>query len=633
MQNKSTNKTNTGIIKLINLSKYYGSEIILDNISIEINSGRKYGLIGANGTGKTTILKLIMRTEEPSLGKIIHQKGIKIGYVPQNRKFDDDLTVWEYLLSNYFSIEIKLRKIEEELTSVLDSELEKKLSEYQDIRDTYDSLGGDEIKNRATRLLDSLGLCNMEMQKIHSLSGGEKNILSFAKALVSGPDLLILDEPDNHLDYKGLAWLEQFLINYNKTIIIVSHNRYLLDRVCTVIMEISNSKINEFSGNYSSWQMSKLRNLIAQQADYSANIKKLKRLENLVIKFREFASRTGDPKWGKRYKAMRSRFSREQNQAVEKPEIGESKIYVNFDTDKSKADIALQLIKYSRSFGEIDLFKDAELEVKCGERVALIGPNGSGKTTLVRDIVNKGSWNNSNIRIGPSQTVGYCSQSMEMFSGENTIEEEFSRLGSLTRNDVYKIISPFLFSWKDVEKRIKDLSGGEKNRLQLARLMYLNTNFLILDEPTNHLDILSREAVEEALINFNGTILVVSHDRYFLDKIIHRVVEIKDMSINSYDCNFSEYWINFNPVKPRSSGRIKTRNKERQKNNVSVNEKIANTEARITKLEQEKAGLENKIKDLITRGENKIGRNLSGKLEKMNQLLKELYTKWENLIH
>ena len=290
-------------------------------------------------------------------------------------------------------------------------------------------------------------------------------------------------------------------------------------------------KINEFIGNYSYYRMNRLKSLVNQQSDFISNQKKIKRIEALVIKFRQLATSTGDPAWGKRLHAMKSRYDHEQKNAVEKPQNFEKKIVMDFQTNRTKANIALQIKDYSKAFDKLKLFENAEAEIFCGEKVALIGSNGSGKTTLIKDIIAEGSWDGDFLRVGPSLTVGYCSQAQEIFKTENTIEDEIRSLGSLTRSDAYKIVAPFNFTWEDMEKKTADLSGGEKNRLQIARLIYLKTNFLILDEPTNHLDILSSEAVEEALADFQGTLLVVSHDRYFLEKTVNRIIEVRNKKL------------------------------------------------------------------------------------------------------
>jgi len=618
------------MINIINLSKFYGTETVFDNISLKINRNEKTGLVGPNGCGKTTLIKMITGVEEPSRGRIIVDENIRIGYVPQYIDFDESLSVEDVMMLFYQPFSVELRELEEQMSTADEATLEKILNRYQIVRDRFDAIEGDTALVRSEKILDSLGLGGRLSQPVQTLSGGEKNVLAMARALLLKPDLLILDEPGNHLDYKGLAWLEQFLSDYRESVLIVSHNRYLLDRVCERIVAVEGQKTNDFAGNYSYYRMNRLKALVNQQSDYVANQKKLKRIEALVKKFQQIASVTADPAWGQRLRAMKSRYGQEQKNAVDKPEEFEQKIRMDFQTEESKADIALQIRGYSKAFGDLKLFEKGVAEIHCGEKVALIGPNGCGKTTLIRDIVEKGDWDSDMIRVGPSLTIGYCSQYQEIFNPDATIEDEIRRLGSLTRSDAYKIIAPFNFSWEDMEKKTGSLSGGEKNRLQMARLIYLKTNFLILDEPTNHLDILSSEAVEEALADFEGTLLVVSHDRYFLEKTVDRILEVKERKLKSFDGSFSQWWAAANPVSPKSGGRISTRGsdrrQERKKTAVKgVEKEQATLEARIEAMESEKSLLESRINDAFTRGDHKRGRELSAKLEKMSRQLDELW--------
>ncbi|MBB6480724.1 ribosomal protection-like ABC-F family protein [Spirochaeta isovalerica] len=621
------------MINIINLSKYYGTETVFDNISLKINPNEKTGLVGPNGCGKTTLIKMITGGEEPSRGNIIVDKNVRIGYVPQYIEFDEALSVREVMMLPYQSLSTELRELEDRMSSAEETNLEKILNRYQQVRDEYDAIEGDTADLRAEKILDSLGLEGRLEQPVETLSGGEKNVLAMAKALLLKPDLLILDEPGNHLDYKGLAWLEQFLSDYREAVLIVSHNRYLLDRVCERIIAVEGNKTNDFAGNYSYYRMNRLKSLVNQQSDYVANQKKLKRIEALVKKFQQIATATCDPAWGQRLRAMKSRYSQEEKNAVDRPEVFEQKIKMDFQADKTKADIALQINGYSKAFGELKLFNDASAEIHCGEKVALIGPNGCGKTTLIRDIVKEGNWDSDILRVGPSLTIGYCSQHQEIFNPEETIEDEIRGLGQLSRSDAFKIVAPFNFTWEDMEKKTGSLSGGEKNRLQMARLIYLKTNFLILDEPTNHLDILSSEAVEEALADFEGTLLVVSHDRYFLEKTVDRIIEVRDGKLVSFDGSFSRWWASANPVRPKSSGRISTRGSDRREDRKNSSDKGAEEElkvleSRIETMETEKSELESSINDAFTKGDHKKGRELSVKLEKLSRQLDEL---WNNL--
>ena len=463
--------------------------------------------------------------------------------------------------------------------------------------------------------------------------GGEKNVLSLAQALLSEPDMLLLDEPANHLDYLAVAWLEGFLAKFSGTVLIVSHNRYLLDRVVGGILELDGGRIQPYNGGYSDYRGSKLRRLIAQQRDYVVNQKRLAQLEALVKRFEQIARSKPDPAWGKRLRARKSQLERERRQAVDRPVLSQAAINADFTTEATRSDIALRVRGYSRAFGDRKLFDDADLDIASGERVALVGPNGAGKTTLLKDIVQQGAWDSRTIRIGPSIRVGYAAQEQEVLRRERTILEEIGAGAAISSNEAFGLLRRFLFGWDDLSKRVEDLSGGERNRLQLARLMAVRPSFLVLDEPTNHLDIPTREAVEEALEGYEGTILVVSHDRYFLDKVVNRVVEVRDGRLVSFDGNFSEFWYARQAVADVVQGRVKTRERSRVRARVERAEqrdKVASLERRIQEAEAEKLDLEREAADAFNRGEHRRGRRVGRQIERNAALLDDLYEQWAN---
>ena len=381
--------------------------------------------------------------------------------------------------------------------------------------------------------------------------------------------------------------------------------------------------------------MEKLKKQTSQQAGYTANKRRIEQLEKLVKRFEELARRTGDPAWGKRLRARKTQLSREQSQAIENPLLAEKRIRVSLDTIVTKATIALGLKNYSKTFGNSVLFKNADMEINCGEKVGLVGPNGCGKTTLLKDIVHYGTWNHQQIRIGPSLQIGYMAQQQDIFNPQNTIEDEIRSLGPLSRNDAFHILSRFLFTWQDLEKKVAALSGGEIKRLQLARLVYLKSNFLILDEPTNHLDILSREIVEEAISAFNNTLLVVSHDRYFLDKVVNRIVEVKEHQLVSYPCSFSEYWLNSYKHQQKNNKKSitqtkKTRQKKQKDEKKQGKQRQAEIEKRIMEAETEKIKLEKEITRMFEKSNHQEGRKLAARLEKLIHRIEKLYAEWED---
>ena len=621
------------IASLHNVTTHYGAQPVLTGASLEINSGQKLGLIGPNGSGKTTILRVLTGREPVTGGSVYLDPGVRVGYVPQHFEHETENGVMDWLLRDYRPIADALHAQEETLARSSAAGMDSALRSYQRARDAYDRIDGDSWPRRAQALIDAFGLGGKERQRVTSLSGGEKNILSLAQALLSEPDLLLLDEPANHLDYLGVAWLEDFLSKFGGTVLIVSHNRYLLDRVVGGILELEGGRIQEYSGGYSDYRGEKLRRLISQQRDYVVNQKRLAQLEALVKRFEQIARSNSDPAWGKRLRARRSQLEREKRQAVEKPVLSRRAVNADFTTEATRSDIALQVRGYSKAFDDRQLFDGADLHIASGERVALVGPNGAGKTTLLRDIVEKGDWDSRTIRIGPSIRLGYAAQEQEVLRPERTILEEVGAGAAISSNEAFGLLRRFLFEWEDLDKRVANLSGGERNRLQLARLMAVRPSLLVLDEPTNHLDIPTREAVEEALEDYAGTILVVSHDRYFLDKVVDRVVELQDGKLVSFDGNFSEFWYATRALGSPVRGQVKSRERSRVRARVEraqQRDKIASLERRIQEAEAEKLDLERQAADAFNRGEHRRGRRLGRQMERTATLLEDLYDQWAN---
>lgn len=630
------------LASLQNVTKHYGAQTVLQGVSFKMSSGQKLGLIGPNGSGKTTMLRILLGQEPPSEGTAVLARGVRVGYVPQYVEYDENDTVLGYILTEHRRVSAVLREHEERLAQTSEAKASKQrsadkhrpmdraLQAYQRARDEYDRMDGDRFPGRAQAMLDALGLVGRGEQKIGALSGGEKNVLSLTQALLAEPDLLVLDEPANHLDYLGIAWLEDFLTQFKGAVLIVSHNRYLLDRVVQGILQLEGGLVRYYEGGYSTYRATRLRELLAQQSDYIANQKRLAQIEALVKKFEQIARTHSDPKWGKRLRARRSQLEREKKQAVEKPTLGPSSIRADFTTEATRADIALQIRGYSKAFGDLKLFERVDLDIACGERVALVGPNGCGKTTLLRDIVQHGTWEHPVIRIGPSLRVGYGAQEQEVLQGDQTLLEEIMAAASMTRREASGVLARFLFEPDDFGKRVADLSGGERNRLQLARLMVLKPNFLILDEPTNHLDIPAREAVEDALSDFNGTLLVVSHDRYFLDKMADRVVVVRDRELVSYPGTFTDFWVARQASMPRAVGRIAKRRKgrERTRPERTDGKSLAALEQRITEAEQQKLELERRVADAFAGRDHREGRRTTRQLERVKTELDDLYERW-----
>ena len=626
-------------MKLINLqrvSKDYGHRRVLSDVSLGVTTGQKLGLVGANGSGKTSILRLITGEELPTDGVVTKTRGLRIGYVAQQVAFAESQTVLDCVLAEHAKAEGSLHERAERLSRASPEELPAELQAYDSARAAFERAGGDALPQRALAVLDSLGLAGRGDQLVGTLSGGEKNVLSLTQALLASPELLLLDEPDNHLDFAGLAWLERFLAGFPGAVLIVSHNRYLLDRVVGGILHLEDGAVRQYTGNYSTYRATLLREKLAQRADYVADQKRLAQLEALVKRFEEFARRTADPKWGKRLRARRSQLARERRQAVEKPTDEASGMLVDVKTVASRADIALQVQDYSRSFGELELFDRAELEISCGESVGLLGPNGSGKTTLLKDVVEHGAWDHPTIRVGPSLKVGYCGQEQEVLDDRRSVLEELLADGLISRQAAFSLLARFLFQPEEFDQRVGALSGGERNRLQLAKVLLHRPNFLILDEPTNHLDIPGREAVEDVLLDFEGTILLVSHDRYLLDKIVRRVVEVQDKRLVSFAGSFSEYWHERQAAHAQRPARVSTRRRGRESRPARpaasgtgpAAPAPSETQSKIAEAEQEKLGLERRVAEAFTNGDHREGNRLARRLERHTALLERMYDRW-----
>lgn len=620
------------LLTINQISKSFGSRDLFTGISFSIESGRRYALVGANGAGKSTLARILTGSEDTTEGSVQTMPGIRASYVPQNPDFSAGADLLEVLYAPWEHLRIALRGAEERLASAKDDkEMTSAMSAYQRARDEWDAIGGDDIDQRATAALDTLGVPGPYNRPVSGLSGGEAGLLALAGALAAQPDLLILDEPGNHLDFTSLAWLEAFLERFGGSLLIISHNRYLMDRLCDTVFELENGFLEQYSGNYSDYRLTKLRDRASAQATRKARLKHVERLEELVNRFEQIARRIADPAWGKRLRARRSQLELARNNLGE-AEVKAAAIAVRFGGEVSRAEVAVRISGYRKSFGDKVLFDGASAEILSREKVALVGPNGCGKTTLIMDLLNRGDWHGTDdtLKIGPSFRAGYMAQNIRLDKPDESLEDFIRRWGALSRDEAFDQISSLGFLWDDLKKPVGILSGGEMARVQLARLNYEKADLLILDEPTNHLDAFSREAVEDALSGFPGTILTVSHDRYFLDKFVDRIIEVESGRLVSHPGGFSDWWADRGIV--RSNGRLTTRAKERVEHRSSGNTgRLADLEGRIERYESEKAALEDKMKAAYEKGDHREGRSLAVKLDGVNKRLKDSWDQWESL--
>ena len=532
------------LIEFIEVSKDWAGTPVFEKVCFAVEPGRKVGLVGRNGSGKTSLVRIVAGLDQEYRGTVRRKPGLRVSVVPQ--RFEPPLgpSCVELLLEPARELEARLAAMEDCFASGGEEAAgERALAAYGELTELYQALGGAGAEEGARRLLERAGLGPAADAPAAALSGGEKNVLALAKALAEAPELLLLDEPGNHLDFAGLAWLEDFVRGERCAILMVSHNRRLLDATVDSILELESGRLEAYSGGWSAYRLEKLRRAAGQGRDWQADRRRVERLEALVRRFAEIARSRPDPAWGKRLRARRSQLERERAQAAERPDFGRDRMRVSFGPAEAKADYAFIVKGYSKSYGDRVLFRDASLDLLAGERAALVGPNGSGKTSFLRDLVAAaGHWDSGGaIRVGPSMVIGYCAQEQEVLAGGRTVGEELDALG-VKRDEAFKILMRYRFDRSAMEVPVAALSGGERNRLQIARAVLLGANFLVLDEPTNHLDIESREALEEGLADFEGTILAVSHDRWFLEKVAERLVLLDGGAFRSYEGSFAEYW-------------------------------------------------------------------------------------------
>lgn len=642
-------------IQINNVSHDYAGTVVLTGIQASIGPGARIGIVGANGCGKTTLVSIISGELEPSSGSVTVEPGMRTGYVPQALEPGDARTVGEYLLGNVLTLRERLRVLEHAMGEEPDR-LEQILTEYERVRERYDEASGDTAEERAERLLAELGTASALDQELSTLSGGEQNVLALGRAVISQPELLILDEPGNHLDFAGLAWLEAYLQRYPGAVCIVSHNRYLLDRVVETIWEIDRGRLTEYAGNYSDYRFTRLAQALSDQATHAVQQRKLARLEELVQTFEQRARTTGDPKWGKRLRARRTQLEKARESAMAEPTLGDAAIEVSFRETDVKSDVAVQIHGYEKRFGERTLFASANLDVQVGERIGIVGPNGCGKTTLLHELVATGSWDNPVLRVGPSMRIGYCAQQRGRFADGTTVLDAMLTAGSFSRKEVFSALSRLRFAWDDLDRGVESLSGGEWNRLQIGLAILSRANLLVLDEPTNHLDIPSREAVEEALDEFTGTIVTVSHDRYFLDAVARRIVEVDAHELKAYEGSFSEFWHRHAPRLAKTALSADVRGRRRavatgsggsggRDGSRRVHEGGAAraatrgasssrtddggaTEREIMRLEAEQQRLEAAMSSAFSAGDYRTGRKVASDLAQVRDRIEELYERW-----
>lgn len=535
------------LVQFAKVSKDYAGNPVFDEVDLEILEGERIGLVGENGGGKSTLMRLIAGLDTPTEGTVSRRRNLTIGYLRQEADpLQSDKTVFEAVSEaspEAATLSARLRELEAMMTDPdlhADGDaMSRVFEEYGEVQSRFESLGGYEVEHDSESVLEGLGFGPGRYgQKVGTLSGGEKKLVSLARILLQKPDLLLLDEPDNHLDLDAKAWLEGFIQGYAGTVIVISHDRFLLDRVAKKIFEMQDGQIEVYAGNYTYYAVERERRLLKRHEMYSLQQEEIKRLEVVLRNLKQWAKQ--NPKFAPRAESMEKRVERARREAAERPIMRREKIKLNFDSERSGKKV-LEARGLSKSVGRRTLFNPFDLLVYYGERIGIVGPNGSGKTTLLRTIVGQLPPDRGTVQIGASVVLGYYSQEQETLPGEMTPLDFVRSLRPMTEQAAISLLRRLLFSYRDQHHAIRELSGGEKSRLQVARLMLTDANFLVMDEPTNNLDIASVEVLEDALNDFEGTILTVSHDRYFMDRVVTHIVAIEPGVVREYPGNYSDY--------------------------------------------------------------------------------------------
>ena len=528
------------ILSCQNISKAFVENQVLKNVSFHIEDHEKAAIVGINGAGKTTLLRIIVGEMTPDDGQVVLARDKTLGYLAQNSTVDTSHTIYEELLSvkaDLLRLEEKIRECENNMKHAEGDALENLMKQYTSLTHAFETGGGYLYRSELVGVLKGLGFTEDEFSKpVATLSGGQKTRVALGRLLLQNPDLIILDEPTNHLDMTSIAWLETYLLNYKGAVLIVSHDRYFLDRIAGKVIEIDQSKATTFMGNYSDYAVKKEQLRVAAWNAYMNQQRDIKHQEEVIEKLKSF----------NREKSIKRAESREKMldkiEVIEKPSEVRTDMKLTLTPRILSGNDVLTVEHLSKSFDSHKLFTDVNFEIKRGEHVAIIGDNGSGKTTLLKILNGLIPADQGTFRLGSNVEIGYYDQEHHVLHSEKTLFEEISDdYPYLNNTQIRNVLAAFLFTGEDVFKRISDLSGGERGRVSLAKLVLSNANFLILDEPTNHLDIMSKEILEDALNGYEGTILYVSHDRYFINRTAHRILDLTEGQFVSYFGNYDYY--------------------------------------------------------------------------------------------
>lgn len=631
------------ILSCNNISKSFGTDVIIKSCSFNIEDHEKAAIVGINGAGKSTLLKIITGIEPADTGLVTLAKDKTLGYLSQQQNLNSDNTIYDELLSvkqYILDMEAQLRSIENQMKSADDTALETLMKKYSDLNHEFELNNGYAYKSEITGVLKGLGFAEEDFTlNVNTLSGGQKTRVALGRLLLSKPDIILLDEPTNHLDMESISWLENYLLNYSGAVLIVAHDRYFLDKIVSKIIELDNGNATVFSGNYTDYASKKaiLRNM--QLKEYLNQQREIKHQEEVITKLKQF----------NREKSIKRAESREKMlnkmKFVDKPEILNDKMDIKLEPNVISGNDVLTVDNLTKGFDGTVLFDNICFQIKRGERVALIGSNGTGKTTILKLINGIIPADSGSIYLGAKVNIGYYDQEHHVLDPDKTIFDEIrDAYPDLNNTQIRNTLAAFLFTNEDVFKYIKDLSGGERGRVSLAKLMLSNANFLILDEPTNHLDITSKEILENALNSYTGTVLFVSHDRYFINSTATRIIELANKTVVNYIGNYDYYLEKkdilgakpiTNNISKSSSSAISKLNWQEEKVKQAQQKKIKNeikrTEERMALIEAEIEELDNMYADPAISSDTAKLMEIHTRKEALSKELDELYDKWGEL--
>lgn len=629
------------ILSCNNISKSFGSKDVLKDVSLNIEENEKVSIVGVNGAGKSTLFRIITGEISKDSGSIVYSPKIQLGYMSQMLNLDNSKTIYTELLSvfdNIINLEIEIEKLSKDMELLKGNQLTSAMNRYSMLNEELEQKDGYSYKSRVRGIIKGLGFKTEDFDlPISALSGGQKTRVSMAKLLLSNPDILLLDEPTNHLDMDSVKWLEDFLRDYKGAIVLISHDRYFIDRVATKIIEIENRRSTIYNGNYTFYCTKKEESREIELKRYIEQQKEIKSQEESIKLLRSFNREKSVKRAESKQKAL------DKVNKLETPKSLPSKIRLDLTPKATSGNQVLTVKNVSKIFDNRILFNNISFEILRGEKIALIGPNGIGKTTLLKIILSKTPYERGEVKLGSNIAISYYEQEHQSLNVNNTIfEEVHNAYPNLNNTQIRNTLAAFVFLGDDVFKKISSLSGGEKGRVALAKIMLSGSNFLILDEPTNHLDIYSKTILEDALKNYSGTLIYISHDRYFINNTANKILELNKNGVNTYLGNYDYYLdkkkdipsieveLEENTINSNKETWIKK--KENEANERKVKNKIKNIELKISETEKEIYELDIMLSKQEVYTDHVKAASIYKQKEDAETLLSQLYKEWENLV-